>query len=648
MRIKAIAAALAAILSIALFTVTDTCAASEPRTVELNSGAARDADFIAVNEEFTTADGQTLKLVMTGLKPGNKEALLQCLRENYNSSEALKIVDEAFCDSEKWDSRDLGGGYDASQCWAAAASNMLWVSGWPKYFDSYPEGAVPFSSEDDLFRLFNDRFSDEGSDTDRGIDWVITGEYYVSGGNNAASLTIPAADDGYRKTVVSSLLQSQYDLTENAFFIEELLKAAPAEGTPQGQAVFQGSIGALDLGELCGSLHAISIYGVIIDPQAVNDEERYKAIIIVDSDNDGDPSEDDVAAVAAVTADDEETQDALKREKKAEIKAGRPNSYTFYPLSFNHDINGTPYWEIVGGSDPEDEYWEPMALFSISELLSPTDDLISSATETDGSLDHMNDPDFTLDTLIITGDPEGFTDPSYGRILQEDNAIITEVCCGDPIRLNYFVANRNYQTIDIDAPEEERPSVTWRVTRDSDGSVVAEGTHRTELPIMARIEGGSVKPNLIVLNEKDGNIELWEPGEYTLTAEINADRSVREAYYINNQGEPLHFSITGEIPEVVPPDEEEEAPGPDSPDNVVPGDTTPGDTSPGDTTPDEVRPSEVKPSEVNSNDTKTYSVSSVESGDDNPAGLMMLLALISLCFILALVVSGSDETRQMK
>jgi len=71
MRTKAIAAALTAILSIALFTVTGTCAEAEPKTVELNSGAARDADFIAVNEEFTTVDGQTLKLVMTGLKPGN-------------------------------------------------------------------------------------------------------------------------------------------------------------------------------------------------------------------------------------------------------------------------------------------------------------------------------------------------------------------------------------------------------------------------------------------------------------------------------------------------------------------------------------------------------------------------------------------------
>ena len=103
-------------------------------------------------------------------------------------------------------------------------------------------------------------------------------------------------------------------------------------------------------------------------------------------------------------------------EAKAVLKAGRPNSCTVYPLRYIRDINNQACWEIVGYSDPEEEYWEPEILYSINELPIPSEILTQMFWEETGSLDHMNDPDLTLDTLFMTSDPEGFTDPYVGRI----------------------------------------------------------------------------------------------------------------------------------------------------------------------------------------------------------------------------------------
>ena len=232
-------------------------------------------------------------------------------------------------------------------------------------------------------------------------------------------------------------------------------------------------------------------------------------------------------------------------EAKAVLKAGRPNSCTVYPLRYIRDINNQACWEIVGYSDPEEEYWEPEILYSINELPIPSEILTQMFWEETGSLDHMNDPDLTLDTLFMTSDPEGFTDPYVGRIQETGNAVVTEFPYGAAVRLNYFVSNRGRKSIDADS-DVQRPSLTWKVTRDSDGEVVSEGTHMCELPILAGYECGSDKPNLITINEYYGQILPLDPGEYTLTAELNSGQSVREAYYRNNQPRILRFTVLEE------------------------------------------------------------------------------------------------------
>jgi len=533
----------AAILMVILFAGT---VYAQPQSIYLDSGEIQGNGFVSIDETFETCDGKMRELIMTGLKPGNKDLMLKCLSEHYQEGEdpvPLKIIDEAFCDAEKYDNSDEQAGYDSLQCWAASAANMLWISGWTDYLE-YPEGMQLFSSEDEIFQLYNARFTDRGGDIDRAIDWFFMGEFFVSGTKKSAALMEPEAEDGFLKGFVSSLAQNRYDLTENTSDIRQLLKIRPnPEDLIYGQSVFQGSTGSLIGGELLDSFHSVTVIGVIIDPAAEQPEEQFRAVVIIDSDNDAVPDEEEIGLVQSLTAEDEKILDDLQKEEKARLKAKRPNSYTVYPLRCIQDINGTACWEIVGYSDYEDEYWEPEIVYSINELFVPSDALIESLWEKEGSLDHINDPDLTLDTLFMTGDPEGFTDPYIGRINQVEHAVVTEFAYGEAVRLNYFVSNRSHKSIDLDAGEEILPSLTWKVTRESDEVVVAEGTHLCELPILAGYECSSDQPDLITVNKINEQILPLEPGEYILTAELNKDHTVREAYYRNNQLQTLRFSV---------------------------------------------------------------------------------------------------------
>lgn len=496
-------------------------------TVELNSGAGRDGNFTAVSQQFTTADSSLRQLHMTGLKTGNEAAMIACLEKYYSDSSnavPLKVIDDAFCDAEKWNNDEEERGYDSGHCWLASIANNLWLSGWTQHLDS---GAQEFKSEDELFWLFNDNFDDAGGPVDRGVDWFFMGEYSAPGPKKSASLKKPGTYQGCRKSLVSSLFQKNYDLRNDASYITNLLKLGTKE------AVFEGSLGSLSDDEYTDSTHAVTIAGVITDPAAEKLSDQYKAIILIDSDNDCKPTAEELAKVEAAADED-------KLSVMQEVKAARPNSYTVYPLTYHIDKNGTAGWLINGYAEPN-EYgsMDEEALIYINELLVPSEDLISENTESEGTMDLKNDPDLTLDELFMTEDENGFRDP-YSFAAKEGKE--TEFTYGDPIRLNYYVTDRSYKEL-TEYEDGKALTLTWKVTRDSDGAVVAEGAHNAELPIRPGYIGGTENNDIVTVNDNNGSIESWPTGAYTLTAELNVNRNIQESYYKNNVPQELHFSV---------------------------------------------------------------------------------------------------------
>ena len=67
------------------------------------------------------------------------------------------------------------GDTDNLMCWAAAASNMLWYSGWGSVANEVSR--TNFQSEDDIFNYFKQYFSNERCCIMFGIQWFFTGIY---------------------------------------------------------------------------------------------------------------------------------------------------------------------------------------------------------------------------------------------------------------------------------------------------------------------------------------------------------------------------------------------------------------------------------------------------------------------------------------
>ena len=380
----------------------------QPGEVFLDSGADRNAPVTAVDTEFTAADGNQYRLITTGLRAGNQERMVNCLAENCFAGDhpSLKIIDESFVDAEKWNDREgegAWGKFNALHCWAAATSNLMWLSGWAGLMtDPRTDPETGFASEDEAFDYISSRFFDTGGDIDAAIDWFFMGEHFSTNTKLPASLLGEDKHDGRLKTIVSSNFQKKYDLAEDPAAIEQLCRIS---ANSNERAVFGGNIGSLDSdGNLDQSGHAITIIGVIMDPAADSMADRYKAIILADSDNDGSPTEAEIAedeALFPAPAEDEDADPAMvsaRRAHRLTSQKQRPNSYTVYGLQYQTDAAGRPYWAITGYNDDG----SVTALYDFVSLAPYDAELMRSNVEMKGSADITANVDLTLDEVYTT------------------------------------------------------------------------------------------------------------------------------------------------------------------------------------------------------------------------------------------------------
>ena len=487
---------------------------------------------------------------MTGLTDANKDNMLKKLRESFRESgegadEPIRVVDDSFIDAEKWDVyakplpeySEYYYGYDTYHCWAAACSNMLWISGWAKGLTN-PITGQPFKSEDDIFEYYNVSFSDQGGDSDRGIDWFFMGEFCLKGFSNG-SHTMHDPSGGLMTSFVSSVAQRQYDLVENPSDIERMLRVYDPD--PADRSVFQVTPGSLDAGELSTPLHAITGIGLITDPEAGSMEEKYKAIVLIDSDNDAKSSEEERAEWEAIMRKYEGTEPFSKEsndvmsELVQHMNSGkeiRPNSYTVYKLRYSTDINGTPYWEIVKYDESN-----TTAIYNLDELPYPSEKILADCEEKEGTKNVNLEVDLTLDELFTTSNTESAPDPFTPPAAEAKKDVFDQ---GDPVNINYFLTNRSNAILDDSYPSGNVVAVDWTVTRDSDGSTVASGSTSQEFNIYSKTETGA----MLYLNKSGSGYEKWQPGAYTVTVSFNKDRKILESYYRNNFDRTLHFTVT--------------------------------------------------------------------------------------------------------
>lgn len=480
----------------------------EPVSLELNTGAAKGTAFTSLNAGFTSPAG-SLNLVMCGLTEEQKTPVLSALSQFFdpNAARPLKLIDNAFTDAEKF-SHDEERDIDNGLCWAASVSNMLWMSGWAGEFRD-PRNGRTFTSEDDVFDYYFASFSNFGIEyIASAIDWFFMGEFYNLTYSQGASLfedNNPA--DGLCRDFVSSLVQEKLDTIRDPQQIERL---SLCDWSKENASVFQASIGSLLMGELAESEHSVTVVGLVTDPSASSWKDQYKAILIVDSDDNAVPEDDG--------SKDRPDDSVMLASRKA-----RPNAVTVYPLKIAEDSNHTPFWQIVGYGHSSD----PWALYKLNRLPVRRPELLESFRETEGSRNVHTQVDLTLESMFTTDSTEAFRDMF--------NVELTEVAqdtfvSGAPVNLNFFVVNRSGFDLDESVSQGKDLSVSWTVLRDADGASVASGQSPCKGELLSRLEVGF----LVCLNEAEGKTEAWAPGTYTVTLELNKNRDIPEAYYLNN------------------------------------------------------------------------------------------------------------------
>ncbi len=219
------------------------------------------------NAEFMIPD-TTLKVYLTGLRSENIEELQQRIIDNFMNDTFFELSDLSFIDTEKTSIKDG----DENLCWAAASSNILHYTGW---------GAeAGFSDEDALFDLFSSSFSDGGSHQENAMAWFFNGaalqnNIITFGG---AKVKNYPRSGGYFKDYAYDMV-SGYKYIRGAYDMNNMfMLLTHGYGISPGLNLMKNDSNT--------GTHAVTLWGMVIDETySIDNAERYRGIMITDSDS---------------------------------------------------------------------------------------------------------------------------------------------------------------------------------------------------------------------------------------------------------------------------------------------------------------------------------------------------------------------------
>ena len=267
---------------------------------------------------FETGDGLTA--IVKGISDDNREQLQALINDNgwqtLDNGNVLEIHMPTLLDVEKYST--VSGPYDQDLCWAAAASNLLWGSGYAQDAVN-PATNAPFANADEVFDYFRQIFTDNGGLVDGAVSVFMTGEY-------------PYDSEWYTENDWSQLKEENVEGLLPETDPLEVGEEIQMQGSPEKIQVLE----LLDRFSVSLALrritddsvapdswnwddaygHAVTAVGLVYDAMVTNIRERYKAIFLADSDN--------TPCNGSEQASDSD---------KAEAAASAPNTYTMYGLS---------------------------------------------------------------------------------------------------------------------------------------------------------------------------------------------------------------------------------------------------------------------------------------------------------------------------
>ena len=313
-------------------------------------------------------------------------SLDQAIKDN----KPLKITDMALPDAEKY----MLSGYDELLCWAATAANMLWTSQIAQQSIN-PATNTNFQTVDEVFDYFRTVFTDQVGRPDGALSVFLKGTYPFQNSAGLSQLKDPGS--------VSKRLPDEIQTPDFGLFN---LQGENVKDIAAFEKLDIQSLGVLlhsydNVDKKMGSLaHWVTSPGIIIDNTKTG-LERFKAIMIADSDNDPINGDDSIPNAEDILPGDEDgwdddgwdeddwdyewEYDEDDEDEPAPASEGSANgpSIAIIPADFNWDDFD---WDDF---DWEDYDWEDMDMDELDEFLDavPADrlpELIALAKEQDG------------------------------------------------------------------------------------------------------------------------------------------------------------------------------------------------------------------------------------------------------------------------
>ena len=291
------------------------------------AGSGQNSDVYTLIEKLNAGADMTAYIAgMTAEARQNMIDILQAsLDQAIKDNKPLKITDMALPDAEKY----LLSGYDELLCWAATAANMLWISNIAQQSVN-PATNANFQTVDEVFDYFRTVFTDQVGRPDGALSVFLKGTYPFQNSAGLSQLKDPGSvskrlPDGIQ-TPDFGLFNLQGENVKDIAAFEKL--------DIQSLGVLLHSYDNVD--KKMGSLaHWVTSPGIIIDNTKTG-LERFKAIMIADSDND------------PINGDD-----SIPNAEKAVKAAKAPNSYTVYPLTLKTYSTIGQRWTIPFYTRPD-------------------------------------------------------------------------------------------------------------------------------------------------------------------------------------------------------------------------------------------------------------------------------------------------------
>lgn len=414
-------------------------------------------------KEYFSADfelAESRSCFVAGLTQENINTLQDAIIESYSSGEPLDIEDIDFIDAEKTNAED-GDDY---LCWAAQAANVLNYTGW----------AAQAGQEtcDETFEYFIDSFTNDGAYSDTAYCWYLNGVLGTHWSYMDGAAEVKKFENGG--------LFPQYPYDKQFETVDFTLGDSFGEGMHRVLNALRGGWG-VGFGvqfyedSIPYGGHALTCWGAVENKNyGEDDDERYEALILSDSDSDM-------------------------------SEGGRTGAPSIYSLQRVEEKNGGSMGRIFVMPDYMSDEPTVDAMITDFIMLRPFSEAVAE-TDPNAKLSKKDFKDYVAYALLAenNSDPQQYNEP---------------VAADTEVFISPLLANAS--DIDID----DTIFYTLKIT-DSSGKTVFETKDS------ARFEAEQYE-----LAAPDQAVSLGKlaAGVYNVELEFDPYRTETEAYYVNNR-----------------------------------------------------------------------------------------------------------------